>query len=924
MNLILKNKSIKRVATLTTFIFITLITFISGSNIVKAARVYDEPLKYHGRSMMYWRYYNLDDFHADSWADGSYYEVDGTPAYCIEPGVHTEDGLKYPEGTTDGEGTELDRDTLQELSLIAYFGYGYKNHDSLRYYMAAQGLIWDVLLNDDYKTTYWYYKPNQKDKLDLSDEQNEILELMEDFYVSPSFNRNTYTLQVGQSITLNDDNNVLKNFKVDVSGADYELDNNSLTITPTQEGTINVKLIKKQEYNKSTLFYHSSKYQDLMTVGRVDPFEAQFTINSYKTTIELNKTDSETGVSQGQSTLKGAEYGVFETATGNRIAILVTDENGFVKSAPILSWKDYYIQEIKPSEGYELDTTRYNIDVKGKDSIKIDVVEKVIKNYVSILKQYEFVEGDTKFLNAESGITFEIYYPNGNLYDTIITDKNGYASINLPYGSWKFHQVNTSVGFEKIYDFYINITENSNKEQYYNILNNALSAYLQVIKVDEETGRVIAIADTTFKILNVDTNQYVSQYVGGKVISEFKTDENGILVTPLKLSAGNYKLIETSAPNGYLKDPNGLQFSIGNDTHYNYTTHGAFVTVTYRNVPIKGKLEIHKTGEDLIIEDGKYIYDKKALSEVTFEIYAEEDILSSDGTHLYYSKGDKVDTITTDENGYACTINLPLGKYYFIEVKTQDEYILDENKHYFSLKQVDDVTPIVYELYSALNYLKKATIEITKTDLVNGDVIPNTILEIYTKDDELIFTGKTDKDGKIIITDLKVGEYYIMEKEPSTGYVLTTEKVYFELKENGEIVKAEMKNKPITGTLEFTKTDVAGDSLPNTLIEIYNDKNELIFSGRTDEEGKITIPEIRYGKYYILEKEAPEGYTLNPEKIYFEILEDGEIVKATMLEEKVIVEVPSTGIINFHLTEIAGALLIITGIGAIIYDKKKK
>ncbi len=268
---------------------------------------------------------------------------------------------------------------------------------------------------------------------------------------------------------------------------------------------------------------------------------------------------------------------------------------------------------------------------------------------------------------------------------------------------------------------------------------------------------------------------------------------------------------------------------------------------------------------------------------------------------------------------------MPLGKYYLIEVKTQDDYILDGNKHYFTLKQVDDETPVVYESYSALNYLKKATIEFTKNDLVNGDVIADTIIEIYTEKDELIFTGKTDKDGKIVITDLKVGKYYILEKEPSTGYVITDEKVYFELKENGEIVKAEMKNKPVTGTLEFTKTDVStGEPLPNTLIEIYNDKDELIFSGRTDENGKITIPEIRFGKYYILEKEAPEGYTLNPERMYFEILEDGEIVKATMTDEKVIVDVPSTGITDSHFIEIIGALLTLGGIGVIVYVKKKK
>ena len=134
-----------------------------------------------------------------------------------------------------------------------------------------------------------------------------------------------------------------------------------------------------------------------------------------------------------------------------------------------------------------------------------------------------------------------------------------------------------------------------------------------------------------------------------------------------------------------------------------------------------------------------------------------------------------------------------------------------------------------------------------------------------------------------------------------------------------------MKDKPITGILEFTKTDVStSEALPNTLIEIYNEKDELIFSGRTNENGKIIIQGLRYGKYYIVEKEAPEGYNLNPNKMYFEILEDGKIVKVTMTDEKVIVEVPKTGITDFKLIYIFGTTFIIVGVGILIYVKTKR
>lgn len=346
----------------------------------------------------------------------------------------------------------------------------------------------------------------------------------------------------------------------------------------------------------------------------------------------------------------------------------------------------------------------------------------------------------------------------------------------------------------------------------------------------------------------------------------------------------------------------------------------------YKNTPIKGQIEISKSGELFEIENETFNYNgRKSLEGIVYNIYAEEDIKSADGNYIYYNKGDLVGTMTTDKDGYAISEKLPLGKYIVKEVSTDDEYVLDETEYHIELTEIDNKTAVVYDSLEMTNILKKGKVEITKRDLVNGDVIPNTILEIYTENNELIFTGTTDENGKVVIDELKVGKYYILEKEAATGYVITDEKVYFEIKDNGEIVKAEMKNKPITGTVEITKQDIStSEPLPNTLIEVYNDKDELVFSGRTDENGKITVEDLRYGKYYFVEKEAPEGYTINPEKMYFEILEDGEVVKCTMVDEKVVIEVPNTGVNDYHIIEIVGSLLVLSGIGVIVYVKKKR
>ena len=147
--------------------------------------------------------------------------------------------------------------------------------------------------------------------------------------------------------------------------------------------------------------------------------------------------------------------------------------------------------------------------------------------------------------------------------------------------------------------------------------------------------------------------------------------------------------------------------------------------------------------------------------------------------------------------------------------------------------------------------------------------------------------------------------------------------MFFEIKENGETIKSTVTNKYITGTFIFTKTDYSSNlPLSNTLIEIYNDNNELLYSERTNEEGKIVIDNLPYGKYYYKEVEATEGYMLNPEIISFEIQKDNEIINANMTNQKI--PVPSTGLNENYLVYGICAFSIILGAISIIYDHQKK
>lgn len=865
--------------------------------------------------------------------------------YCLQPFVDIDNNLPYYNIARSDFASVLNitEEQWDRIALLAYYGYQYNengfNHSNNKWYAITQLMIWRTI--EPQNKFVFTDTLNGKDLPNkFADEIAEMDMLVKNHYTRPNFNITDLSIPLGQSKTLTDSNDVLKYFKVSsTENVNAKIEGNNLILTATGIGKAKVNLVKNAtKHSAPPIVYFKDGSQNVMRVGYYDPLPALFNLDVIGGRVEIYKLDSDTKESnaQGNASLKGAVYGVYNL-NNEKVGEIITDEYGYGISDYLPDLGDFTVKEITPSKGYTLDKNKYTFTV-DKDNLlaELEVYEKVIEADVKLFKT--FANSSTGILKGEPNITFEIYLNNCTqksllkstasntcMVGKITTDKKGFAEIKLPYGSYTFKQVTSTPNYEKVKDFEVIIDENSEKDIYKLISNAPIEAKIKIVKVDKETGETITRKGIKFRIKDAKTNEYVCQtitYPTAQKVCVYETDSNGVIITPSTL-VGDFLLeeVEDQIVEGYVWNNKPLSVHIDDGSEIILDeNYGALLLVDFANERVKGKVDIVKNGEKFVIEDGTYHYEKTLLDDVVLGLYADEDIYI--GSKKIYSKDKLIKEVKT-KNGKVSIDNLELGKYYIKEISTLKDYVLDETKYSFELTFKDQYTSLIIKDMTLNNYYKKGKVEITKKDLITGDVIPNTILEIYTDKDELIYTGTTNEEGKIIIDDLKVDKYYILEKEASTGYVITTEKVYFEVKDNGEIVKAEMQNKPIMGSVEITKVDIStGEVLPNTLIEVYNENDELVFSGRTNEEGKILIENLKYGKYYFIEKEAPEGYQINNEKMWFEILEDGKIVKSELSDEKIIVEVPNT-LKNDYMPFIMLGISAL-GIGVITYGIIKK
>lgn len=698
-----------------------------------------------------------------------------------------------------------------------------------------------------------------------------------------------------------------------------------------------------------------------------------------KFTLEVTKQDAEMVTAQGNGTLAGAVYGLYKD--GELVDIYTTDENGYFKTKEYVCG-NYTVQEISPSEGYLLDETVYSVGAEAENyfiehnPLSMTVTEDVIKGNIAMIKHSD--DGSTQIETPEVGAEFEVYLKSSGSYanakdsekDCLVCDENGFAQTkDMPYGIYTVHQTKGWEGTEFIADFDVNISENGQTYRY--LINNAeFKSYVKVVKVDSETGKIIPYEGAGFEIYNADGEKIAMtySYPTPTAIDVFYTNSEGYLITPEVLPYGEYSLVEVQAPYGYALDKTPVAFSVSSENAEKENSL-TIVKVEKQNTAQKGKISVHKTGDiftsvttassayknengEMIVNPTTYtpVFAGGDLSGAVFQVKAKEDIVTEDGTVRAYA-GDVVSEITTDENGYAETEPLYLGKYEVREIKAPDGYVLNnepkdvevtyagqefemrdtvntafENEYQsvrISLPKVmenDKLFGIYGEnCYTSVRFGLLAPEDITAAD---GSVIPadGLLSEVSLAEN---MTAKFD-------VQIPFGRYYVQEIATDEHYVLNGEKYLVNFEYMGQDIRTadidcgQFVNLLKRGRIEGHKVDDKSEPLENAVFGLFTadcvkfSRDTAIMTFTSDENGYFVFDEIPYGEYIIHEIEAPTGYILSDESYPVTVSEDGDVVEITAVNKPITVEISKRDVYG---NELVGAEMVLENADGEIVDK---
>lgn len=750
-------------------------------------------------------------------------------------------------------------------------------------------------------------------------------------------------------VKISEDGNVA-NIEFTVKGDDY-----SKTVKTNSKGEFELTDLVPGKYTvtEHTPTEYAEQKSKTVNVESGKTATVSFSNVLKKWNLTVTKTDAETKSAQGDATLAGAVYGIYNN--GKLVDKYTTDKNGSFTTSYYVCGDKWTLKEIEPSEGYLLDETEYHIGVEAKkytlenNSVSIGVTEDILKGKIAIIKHTD--DGSTKIETPEKCAEFQVYLKSSGSYakateserDTLVCDEYGFAETKeLPYGTYTVHQTKGWNGTEFIADFDVFVNENG-KTYKYLINNSSLESYVKIVKVDSETGKQIPYAGAGFQIYDPNDKLVTMTYTYPEVttIDTFYTNSDGYLITPETLPYGKgYSVVEVQAPYGYILDSTPVYFDITaeNTSEENGVT---IVKVEKKNTPQKGTITVEKTGDifsNVTAVGGGYTdengndvalttiyqpeYSVSGLSGAVFEIYADEDITTPDGT-VRAKKDELVATLKTNTKGTATSKQIHLGKYRVVEKTAPYGFVLNKTVNHIELTYSGQNEKVTNTSTSFTNDRQKVVIDLTKIleqdekfNIGNNDEILNVSFGLYADEDLKASNGTVipenglieivtcDEKGKATFkTDLPIGKYYVKEISTDNHYILSDRKypVVFEYagQDTASVHISVNDGEPIInsiiyGTIKGLKIDrETGEKITGALFGLFsNNETEFteetaIFTAESNEEGIFTFENVPYGEYIVCELKPATGYLPNGESYPMTISENKEVVEINVLNDKI-------------------------------------
>ncbi len=755
----------------------------------------------------------------------------GELAYCIEPAILFVSGPKSTITLADYQG--MDQSVKDKIELIDYYaklmGADTNNH----VYVTAQVMIWHVI-----EPSLVVNFQNGITDDDFNTIRAQINARIQNHLTKPSFDESSHQLKLNEPLVLTDNNQVISDFHLTLSHpevAKLTQSGNTLTITPTAGGTTTITGHKVLDaYTGTSLVFYEEGSQNIASLKLNNQVMTSFNISVEATgNLQIAK------VNKDNQPISQVSFNISTSPDMSNPITVITNDTGLADVSD-LAPGSYYVKEVSVPEPYILSDEIKSVTIEIGQTTTVSFINEKAMGQIILTKtgpNQELIEG----------VEYQLFNANGDLVETLVTNSDGIIrSSILPLGNYEL--IETSIGAPYLLDSTPIPVVLSYKDQTVSLVINEVSqindvakGQIRIIKSDAQDSNNY-LSNAVFEV--IDKNQVV--------VDTLTTDEHGVALSK-ELDLGRYTLKEIQAPEGFVHNEEPIPIEL---VYKDQLTEIVMTEKEIINEPIKGKIQIVKvdaSNEELPVQGA------------VFEI-------------LSLPNREFVETITSNNNGFAFSSDLRYGDYVIREIEAPQQFYLNKKEYPVSIREHEKV-----EILYVSNDLVEIKLGIQKIDHETNQPLSGAIFEIYDENNELVSFEYLNDNNQVVkqtqlITNneglaytqgkLTYGTYTLVEKVAPTGYI-RSEPQTFSITRDTETVDLEVIGRTTLKNISnqqtethISKIDIYGNFVPGAVLTLYHQNQPIITFTSSNEP--FVIKGLKVNETYTLVEEiAPEGYVVS-------------------------------------------------------------